>query len=62
MRRRAGRGDRLLHLASSYTFMGPLRYHLYRLARQRSEGLGLPLGIDEAMLPLTYSFQRAAAR
>jgi hypothetical protein len=42
--------------------MGPLRYHLYRLARQRGEALGLALGIDEAMLPLTYSFQRAAAR
>ncbi len=47
-------GDRLLHLTSSYTFMGPLRYHLYRCARARAGHLGVPLGIDEAMLPLTY--------
>jgi hypothetical protein len=55
-------GDRLLHLTSSYTFMGPLRYHVYRLARLRGESLGLRPTIDEAMLPLAYSFQRAAAR
>ena len=48
-------GDRLIHLTSSYTFMGPLRFHLYKLARLRGEALGRPLGIDEAMLPLTYS-------
>lgn len=54
-------GDRLLHLTSSYTFLGPLRHHLYRLARQRGEALGLPLGIDEAVLPLTYSVQRVSA-
>ena len=48
-------GDRLIHLTSSYTFMGPLRFHLYKLARPRGEQLGRPLGIDEAMLPLTYS-------
>ena len=34
-------GDRLLHLTSSYTFMGPLRYHLYRLARLRAGELGV---------------------
>jgi hypothetical protein len=51
-------GDRLLHLTSSYTFMGPLRYHLYRLARLRAERLGARLGIDEAMLPLIYSAAR----
>ncbi len=55
-------GDRLLHLTSSYTLMGPLRYHLYRLARQRGEALGLAPAVDEAMLPLAYSFQRTAAR
>lgn len=55
-------GDRLLHLTSSYTFMGPLRYHMYRLARLRAETQGVPLGIDEAVLPLAYSFQRAAAK
>jgi hypothetical protein len=51
--------DRLLHLTSSYTFMGPLRYHLYRLARERGEALGVPLAVDEAMLHLTYGFSRA---
>jgi hypothetical protein len=55
-------GDRLLHLTSSYTFMGPLRYHLYRQARLRGESLGLAPAVDEAMLPLAYSFQRTAAR
>ena len=53
-------GDRLLHLTSSYTFMGPLRYHLSRLARERAESLGVRLGVDEAMLHLTYEVQRAA--
>jgi hypothetical protein len=55
-------GDRLLNLTSSYTFMGPLRYHLYRLARERAETLNEPLAVDEAMLTLTYEFQHAAVR
>ncbi len=46
-------GDRLIHLTSSYTFMAPLRFHLYKLARLRGESLARPLPIDEAMLPLT---------
>jgi hypothetical protein len=50
-------GDRLIHLTSSYTFMAPLRFHLYKLARLRGEALGRPLGIDEAMLPLTYTIR-----
>ena len=49
------RGDRLIHLTSSYTFMGPLRFHLYKLARLRGEELGRPLGLDETSLPLTYT-------
>jgi hypothetical protein len=56
------RGDRLIQLTSSYTFMGPLRFYLYKLARLRGEQLGTPLGIDEAMLPLAYHFQSAAPR
>ena len=47
-------GDRLIHLTSSYTFMAPLRFQLYKLARLRGESLGRPLPIDEAMLQLTY--------
>jgi len=47
-------GDRLIHLTSSYTFMAPLRFHLYKLARLRGEALARPLPIDEALLPLTY--------
>jgi hypothetical protein len=48
------RGDRLIHLTSSYTFMAPLRFHLYKLARLRGEALSRPLGIDEALLQITY--------
>jgi hypothetical protein len=50
-------GDRLIHLTSSYTFMAPLRFHLYKLARLRGEALARPLPIDEAMLPLTYTIR-----
>jgi hypothetical protein len=48
-------GDRLIHLTSSYTFMAPLRFQLYKLARLRGEALGQRLAIDEAVLPLTYT-------
>ena len=54
-------GDRLINLSSSYTFMGPLRFHLYKLARLRGEALGRPLEIDEAMLQLAYVFQRSSS-
>jgi hypothetical protein len=54
-------GDRLLHLTSSYTFMGPLRFYLYRLARERGEALGRPLNVDEALLPLTYPLQELSS-
>jgi hypothetical protein len=47
-------GDRLIHLTSSYTFMAPLRFHLYKLARLRGEALARPLPVDEAMLQITY--------
>ncbi len=47
-------GDRLIHLTSSYTFMAPLRFHLYKQARLRGDALGRPLPIDEAILPLTF--------
>ena len=49
-------GDRLIDLTSSYTFMGPLRFHLYKLARLRGEALGRTLDVDEAVLPLTHQF------
>jgi hypothetical protein len=48
-------GDRLLHLTSSYTLMAPLRFHLYRLVRERAEALGRRLAVDEATLPLAYN-------
>lgn len=50
-------GDRLLHLASSYTFLAPLRFHIYRLARERGEALGRATGIDERSLPIAYSLE-----
>lgn len=46
-------GDHLLHLTASYTFMGPLRFHLYRVVSERSAALGRPLDIDVTRLPLT---------
>ena len=49
-------GDWLLHLTASYTLMAPLRFYLYRLARQRAEALGRRIGIDEALLPLATNF------
>ena len=47
-------GDRLLHLSASYTFMAPLRFQLYRLARERAQALGLSMHLDERRMPLTY--------
>jgi hypothetical protein len=47
-------GDRLIHLTSSYTFMAPLRFHLYKQARLRGAALGRSLPVDEAILPLTF--------
>ena len=55
-------GDRLINLTSSYTFMGPLRFHLYKLARLRGEALGRTLDVDEAVLPLTHQFLGPPAR
>ena len=46
------RGDRLLTLTSSYMFLGPLRFHLYRALRQRAERLGRPLDVDETAVPI----------
>lgn len=37
-------GDRLLHLTSSYTLMGPLRLFLYRAIGERAAALGRPFG------------------
>lgn len=53
-------GDWLLHLTSSYSLMAPLRFYLYRLARQRGEQLGVAVGVDEAILPLTVDWSHRA--
>jgi hypothetical protein len=53
------RDDRVLHLTSSYTLMGPLRAALYREVRLRSEALGQEPGFDERDLPLVYSPEHA---
>jgi cellobiose-specific phosphotransferase system component IIB len=42
--------DRLLHLTSDYTLLGPLRFYLYRQVRERSEALGLPVEVHEARI------------
>jgi hypothetical protein len=52
--------DRVLHLTSSYTLMGPLRAALYREVRLRGEALGHAPGFDERDLPLVYSPEHAA--
>jgi hypothetical protein len=54
------RDDRVLHLTSSYTLMGPLRAALYREVRLRGEALGHAPGFDERDLPLVYSPEHAA--
>lgn len=45
-------GDRLLHLTSSYMFLGPLRYHVYRQIRRQAEALGRAIDIDERRTPI----------
>jgi hypothetical protein len=52
--------DRILHLTSSYTLLGPLRAALYREVRLRSEALGLEPGFHERDLPLVYSLDHSA--
>jgi hypothetical protein len=39
--------DRLLHLTSDYTLLGPLRFYLYRQVRARAATLGLRFDMDE---------------
>ena len=39
--------DRLLHLTSDYTLLGPLRFYLYRQVRERAAALGLRFEMDE---------------
>ena len=40
------REDRLLHLTSDYTLLGPLRFYLYRQVRERAAALGLPFDVE----------------
>jgi hypothetical protein len=47
-------GDRLLHLTSSFTLLGPLRAQVYRAITRRAEELGVPLDVDWKSLPLVY--------
>jgi hypothetical protein len=53
-------GDRLLHLTSSYTFLGPVRFYLFRLLRQRAERLGLHTDLHEERMPILYSLSHEA--
>lgn len=50
------RGDQLLHLTSSYMFLGPLRFHLYKQIRLRAESLGVTTDIDEHRTPILASY------
>jgi hypothetical protein len=45
--------DHRLHLTSDFTFMGPLRFHLYRQIRQRAESLGAPVDLHEDVVTAT---------
>lgn len=47
------RGEQALQLTSSYLFLGPLRFHVYKEIRRRAERLGLAIDVDERRLPLT---------
>jgi len=50
------RGDQLLHLTSSYMFLGPLRFHLYKQIRLRAEQRGLSIDVDEHRTPILASY------
>ena len=52
------RGDQLLYLTSSYMFLGPLRFHLYKQIRLRAEHLGVDTDIDEHRTPILVSYAR----
>lgn len=39
--------DRMLHLTSDFTLLGPIRFHLFRQGRRRAERLGWKPAIDE---------------
>ncbi|HET7747505.1 MAG TPA: hypothetical protein VFM29_09405 [Vicinamibacteria bacterium] len=43
--------DHRLHLTSDYTLMGPMRFHLARALRRRSESLGRPMRLHEDAIP-----------
>ncbi len=45
-------GEQLLHLTSSYMFMGPLRFHLYKQLRLRAASLRRAIDIDETRTPI----------
>jgi hypothetical protein len=46
------RGERSLQLTSSYMFLGPLRFHLYKQLRLRAATLGRALDVDERRRPI----------
>jgi hypothetical protein len=56
----ADTNDHALHLTSSYTLMGPLRFALYRAIRLRSEAHGVDPGFHERDLPLVYGLDHAS--
>lgn len=43
--------DQRLHLTSDFTILGPIRFWVWRLARQRAERLGSPFEFHEASVP-----------
>jgi hypothetical protein len=42
--------DQRLHVTSDYTFLGPLRFHLWRQVRLRAEARGLAVAVHEDQL------------
>jgi len=42
--------DQRLHVTSDYTFLGPLRFHVWRQVRLRAEALGFKVAVHEDQL------------
>jgi hypothetical protein len=55
------RSDRQLHATSDFTFLGPLRFHVTRVARLRAEALGRPFPPHEIEVDQSLTGEKAAS-
>ncbi len=51
-----------LHLTSDYTLLGPLRFHILRLVRQRAMASGVPVNIHEDHMLADHGLTAVGAR